>query len=234
MRPKSPVERGTRWYMIGVLAAVLVSGILVNGWRQQSQGLAVTVFGAGRQASVLIVSDHRRVLFAAGTNGSHFANALADALPPVDKELDLVLILPAASEDVREAARALPAKVIWMLPEPKSRPMAETIERSFTLDFDERTRLTVSVLPDLRWRAILRSPAGTVHIGADGMSLADADEPAAVAILMVETDDIALDAPLAIGVTGQSVTSNNEVRNVGPGSSARLVIGADEIRLSSD
>ena len=72
-----------RWYSLGAVMGLLVGGLLVASWHQSSEGLSVTVLGAGRQASVLITSSHRRVLIAAGSNGAAFSNAVSAALPPM-------------------------------------------------------------------------------------------------------------------------------------------------------
>lgn len=218
-----------RWLALGAVLGLLTAGMLVSAWHRDARGLSVTVLGAGRQASVLITSHHRRVLIAAGTSGDSFANAVADALPPIDNELDVILIDPAASPDVIERARALEARLVWTLPAIGDPAVADTIERSFDIDFDDETRLRLVLSPDTAWHAALTSTAGTVLIAPNATSISD-QRGAAVAILTREPGDAKVTVPLLVALPGTSTESDQQLRVASPGSIIRLDIGDGEIR----
>jgi hypothetical protein len=230
----SQAEAGAvRWLTLGAVLGLLASGLLVGAWHRDARGLSVTVLGAGRQASVLITSHHRRILIAAGTNGASFSNALADALPPVDKQLDVLLIDPSASLDVRDRARALQARVVWTLPDADEPTVADTVERSFSIEFDDETSLRFIVRDDGAWLAILTSSAGPVVIAPRVESMASENSQAAVAILTHEHTDAAFDVPLLIVLPGIATGADQQLRVARPGTTVRLDIGDDAIRAEA-
>lgn len=193
----------------------------------------MTVLGAGRQASVLITANHRRILIAAGTNGSAFSNAIGEALPPIAGEFELVLLDPGASQDVQQRARALGAKLFWVLPAPDQPLTSDTIERPFTIDLAADTRLDIRIDPEGAWNASLASSAGVVSIEPGSVRLPEPLGPVSVAVFTHETDDVDVVVPLLIGVPGITSSTAQELRVVAPGSMIRLELEDGEIRTNA-
>ena len=220
---------GTRWFALGALFGLLVSGLLVSDWHRDARGLSVTVLGAGRQASVLITSHHRRVLIAGGTNGASFSNALANALPPIDKEFDVILIDPAASLDVRDRARSLKARVIWTLPDSREPAVADTVGRSFSIQFDDETSLRLIVSDEGAWHAVLTSTAGLVFIAPDVGRVPTQPGYSAAVVTHVQ-ENAAFNVPLLVALPGMSTAPDQQLRVARPGSNVRLELGDGEVR----
>jgi hypothetical protein len=227
-------QRKTRWLAVGAVLGFLTSGLLVGAWHRDAHGLSVTVLGAGRQASVLVTSHHRRILLVAGTNGASFSNALADALPPIDKQLDVVLIDPAASQEVLDRARSLRARLIWTLPDAGQPAAADTVERSFSIELDSETSLQLVIDGAGGWHAELRAAAGVLIVSPDAQSLAHQTAIAAAAVLTHAHEDAAINVPLLIALPGISTPDDQHVRIARPGSTIRLEISNREIRVPSD
>lgn len=232
MRSQS-LPNGPRWQVTGVLLGLLASGLLVVGWQRSSQELSVSILGAGREASVLITSDHRRILIVAGTNGAAFSNALAAALPPIDNELDLVLVDPSASADVRDRVRSLDANVTWSLPAPEEPLAVDAIERSFIVELSEQSQFRMIVISGGLWKAELVSSAGTVVISPSAQGVVERIPDAAVLVLVHEAAEIDADVPLIIGVPGFKATAEQQTRVVSPGSVVRVDLLDHEIRTGS-
>jgi hypothetical protein len=222
-----------RWYVIGAVLGLFASSLLVGSWHQSTAGLSVTVLGAGRQASVLITSNHRHILIAAGTNGTAFSNAVSNALTPVDSEFALVLIDPTASQDVQERVRSLDAQLVWILPARSEPPTTGTVDRSFTVEFDEATQVRVRLGFNGGWHAELISAAGSVVITPDAAAIGNLPQPFAVAILTHEQDDSNEEFPLIIGVTGTVAPEGRALRVVAPGSTIRLDLDNGQIRTEA-
>jgi hypothetical protein len=223
---------GTRWFAVGAVLGLLTSGLLVGTWYRDARGLSVTVLGAGRQASVLVTSHHRRILIAAGTNGASFSNALADALPPMDKELDVVLVDPEASVDVRDRARALESRVIWTLPEAGDPADVNTVERSFSIEFDKATRFRLTIDSEGGWHAELIAAAGTIFITPDAQSVTD-HLGSAVAVLTHAHEFVEFSGPLLVALPGVSTEPDQQLRVAQPGSAVRLDLSDDQIRVNA-
>ena len=230
----SPAElNGMRWYSIGAVVGLLVGGLLVAGWHRSADGLSVTVLGAGRQASVLITSKHRRVLIAAGTNGAAFSNAMSGALPPIGNELDLVLIDPGASQDVQDRVRALNTELIWTLPEAGETATADTVERSFTVQFDDQAQLRIIIESNWLWHAEVESEAGRIVIAPDPSAIAGVASLASVVVATHRFAGAQSDIPLIVGVPGIATDAGVHVRVADPGSTVRLDLIDDGIRTEA-
>ena len=76
------------------LAAVgggLVGILLLVIWDHQERGVRVVAVGTEGGISVLVTSGHRRVLIESGSTGGALRDGLDDHLPPLHRDLDLVM-----------------------------------------------------------------------------------------------------------------------------------------------
>ena len=163
-------QMGSFWLVVGLVVGTAGSGIITNRWLDTGAGTRIQVLGAGKQLSVLVSHNQRRVLITAGSDGSAFSNAIGSALPPLFDSIDVLLIDPTASANVVERARNLDVKQSLLLPDSNGPITAQTINQSFAIDLGDDVLVIVSPQAD-SWTAQVKTRAGTIQV-ARGQNLA--------------------------------------------------------------
>jgi hypothetical protein len=161
---------GSLWLLGGLLAGVVGSGLVTDRWLEAGAGTRVQALGAGKQLSVLVSHNQRRVLIASGSDGSAFSNAIGAALPPMFDSIDVLLIDPTASMDVIERARGLDVKRWFVLPQSDGTMTARTVNQSFAIDLGDSVLVIVS-LHENSWAVQVSTSGGTILV-AGGQNLA--------------------------------------------------------------
>jgi hypothetical protein len=185
-------------------------------WHRMGTGTSVCVLGAGKRVSVLITHEQRRILFASGSAGSLFSNAIGAALPAVGGEIDLLLLDPEASADVEDRARNLPHRELLLLPGLDDRVDQTTIRRSFVVSMGEDVSVRVDLDGGSPWAATVQSGTDRIDIIPSG------SERKTVAGVVVCLDgSVGLDAGWAARV-GPPVPGSGD---------AYVAVGAGEIRM---
>ena len=105
----------------GVYVATILAGSAVGiHWARADAAPSVRVLGSGARLSILVTSSRARVLIATGDDASDFGNAIAHALSPTGRRIDL-LILAGSERDLAVASAAvrnLNARSTWILAGP--------------------------------------------------------------------------------------------------------------------
>jgi hypothetical protein len=209
-----------------------VGGLLLGlSWVRSESGTRIFVLGSGRQLSVLVVHDHRRVLIAGGTDGSAFSNALGQARSPLSGSIDVVLLDPSAGADVAERVRDLDASQFFLLPHPDSEPTSESVQRSLQIDLGNGHTIDVN-LDRGAWHARIRSPAGEVLV-TPGNTVAG--HPS----ILISLDGAALseaqsDAPIRIAPAERGLETTGSTALVQPGDVMAIEIDGDQFRLAGE
>lgn len=169
MNPARPDDqpRHQRWFCSGLILGLLVSSLLTWRWIEAGAGTTVSVLGSGKYVSVLITNDQRRVLFASGSDGPAFSNAVGKALPPIAGSIDILLIDPRASADVFERAQSLSPKRVIRLPDQENANEAGSVQQSFILDLGDGVAISVHVSPERSWVAAVDTGAGRITINPE-------------------------------------------------------------------
>lgn len=80
----------------------LVGILLLTIWNHEDRGVGVVAVGTEDGISVLVTSGHRRVLIESGATGEALENGLGAHLPPLHRDLDLVLIHKGSGDGARQ------------------------------------------------------------------------------------------------------------------------------------
>lgn len=91
----SVVRRHSRAILVATVTyfAVTTVGLGLGAyWSHDDRVPSVTVLGSGSRLSLLVVDGSARLLIAGGDDASAFGNALADAVHPTSRRIDVVLI----------------------------------------------------------------------------------------------------------------------------------------------
>jgi len=143
------LERHSRAILVAsvtYLAVIIIAIALGASWIRDDRIASVRVLGSGSRLSVLVVSENTRLLIAGGDDASAFGNALAGALHPTSRRIDVVLLWG------NEADRAVVAKAR------RDFPNATT----FLLDGPLRSELSNF---DLRPHQVIENPT---HVALPG------------------------------------------------------------------
>lgn len=211
---------------LGLVGAAATGGLAGTGlsawWRRGGNGTSVGVLGSGKSVSVLITHHQRRVLFASGSSGVMFANALGLALPPLAPPLDVVLLDPGSNADVQARARALDAMTLLELPGTAHAPGYETIRRPALITFDDDVAVAIELVGDA-WHAVLRKNGERV-------------------VIVPESPPVGQIPPLVVSINGMAQPTNAQAvfgpplagagdryYGVAPGDTRRLVISSDSV-----
>lgn len=150
----APNHRRDLALVVGGVVVGLVLGLIWTWtWVSPGEAASVTLLGSGKQVSVLVTNQQRRVLFVSGTDGSGFSNAIAEALPPIGDQIDVLLIDPEASADVIERAKRLDYKRLISLPGPAENDAFDVAKTSFKIDLGDELTISVRVTFDANWSA---------------------------------------------------------------------------------
>ena len=215
------------WFCAGLILGLLLALVFAWRWTDAGSGTRIQVLGSGKFVSVLVTHEQRRVLFAAGTNGSAFSNAISAALPPVGDEIDVLLIDPRSSADVIDRARSLKAKQTRVMPNPGTETRAETAQRSFVVDFGEGVTVSVRVEPNRSWTAAVVTPAGRLSI-TPGISSTSAPVWISLDGTVAETGG---DHQIRIGPTANGLARSATVATVAAGSVLTIRVDESAFRI---
>ena len=225
-------QRTALWICLGLVVGLLIAVPVSWRWVNAGMGTKIAVLGAGKQLSVLVTHDQRRVLIAAGSDGSAFSNALNAALPPVGDSIDVVLIDSRASPDVGERARGLSAKRVLSLPDPDRAAEPTTVQQSFVLDLSDSVLVSFRLEPDGTWSARVETGAGVIAITPGSPS----SRNSAVAISLDDSDPAGAEerTGVVIGPRSADLQSGPRIATVSAGSVLSIRVEGDQLRLSSD
>jgi hypothetical protein len=219
------------WATLGVVIGSVGALLLGLSWVQSESGARILVLGSGRQLSVLVVHDHRRVLIAGGTDGNAFSNALGQARSPLSDSIDVVLLDPGAGADVAERVRDLDARQFFLLPHPDFEPTSESVQRSLQIDLGSGHTIDVTFERGA-WYAHIRSPAGEVLV-TPGNSLVG--HPS----ILISLDGSALAAgqsaaQISIAPAERGLETTGSTALVQPGDVMAIEIDGDQFRIDRD
>jgi hypothetical protein len=170
-------ERRARVILIASISYLTAGGIILLlglSWVRDDRVPSVRVLGSGNRLSVLVVSDEARLLIAAGNDASAFSNALAAALHPMSRRIDVVLLSAEDSDRavVARVRRDYPEAVTFMLPGDLNHSVQDLgLTDANILDRSTRYSLpggvTVTVDPgddDTGWSAEIQTDHAFIHV----------------------------------------------------------------------
>jgi len=215
------------WFCAGLVFGLLLALAFAWRWTDAGSGTRIQVLGSGKYVSVLITHEQRRVLFAAGSNGSAFSNAISAALPPIGDEIDVLLIDPRSSADVIDRARSLGAKQTRVMPDPATDDGAEIARRSFVIDLGGDVAIAVRIEPNRSWTAVVTTSAGLVSITPGASSTF---EPVWIS-LNGKVTEVSSDQQIRIGPTANGLTRSATVAAVSAGSVLTIRVDESAFRI---
>src|SRR5215203_2521126 len=160
--------------------AVTTAGFGIGAhWRNEDRAPGVMLLGSGSHVSILVVDGDARLLIASGDDASAFGNALAEAMHPTSRRIDVVVI----DGDERSGAvaarvrRDIPGATTFVMPGELANRLAD-----FNLQPDDviakdthialTSELTVTIFPgsdgDNGWHAGIRRRSTRVLAISDG------------------------------------------------------------------
>lgn len=185
-----------------------VSTLAINSTVRGESAPEVEILGSGATLSVLISSDHARVLIANGDDGSAFANALARSRGLLHRRIDVLVIagdaeaLPGAQRAVRDAG----AREVWLLAGPLEQHAADLgIDASRVIYDPTRIKLPgvdLVVYPspsDGEWSADIKHERSRIVVGTP-VGITRVGGPHDVAIIAGRYDKSTLGTASAAGI----------------------------------
>lgn len=243
-----------------VFMAVVIGGVgLGASWVRDDHQPSITVLGSGSRLSTLIVDGPARLLIASGDDASAFGNALATALRPTSRRIDVILL------DGDERSRTVAARVRRDYPDAATfviggdaHPWLADLELDADAVITKSTRITLSPMLSITvdppeaagdgWRAEIEYATSRVVITAGSRASPIARNEAEVVVFMnrLHGSDSDLQSVRAIVATSSSMSALEETAGannaetvryrvvVGDANSARLRFVDGGIQLPSD
>ena len=115
--------RARHLVLIGVLLGIIVaSSVTLVSARRYSEP-SIYLLGSGRGLSALVTSETNRILIANGTDPAALATAFRTARPDLIRRIDLVILLPGATERLAERAVEMTSpRRVYALPNERFHP----------------------------------------------------------------------------------------------------------------
>jgi len=202
------------------LTVVIVAVAVGASWIRDDQITSVRALGSGSRLSVLIVSGNARLLIAAGDDATAFGNALAEALHPTSRRIDIVLLSGENGDRavVAKARRDFPSATTYMLDGPLSGELANfNLAPEQVIVHQLHVALSGSVdvfvdpvnASDVGWDVQIRSGRSLVEIATDPEALSSIGESASAVVLTSKFDanQLAVPLPDVLIHPGQSTTN---------------------------
>jgi hypothetical protein len=205
--------------LAGAFLVALLSVLALGAqWRRDNAEPSLRVLGSGNRLSVLITSGEARVLIATGNDAADFGNALAGALRPPSRRID-VLILAGGNGDLPVASRAIrdhPEAEAFILNGPLIEragdlgiPQDQVIARPTTLTLPGAIEIDLMPSAEVNggWSATVRRGATMILVASDPEVLAGIRAPRSVVIVSRGFGNDAperIDSPALVVPTGQA------------------------------
>ena len=147
----------------------LVGILLLVVWDKEERGVRVVAVGTEGGISVLVSSGHRRVLIESGAMGDALVDGLGDHLPPLHRDLDMVL-----TDSSTDGAPSWDRRVTrrWVLGN-SPLPASERLVSSSTITLPDGVTIRLLLEPgpdgDRRgWVAMIERRSAVVAIASGG------------------------------------------------------------------
>ena len=164
--------RARHLFVAGVLIGLIVASTTTIVSARRYAEPAIYLLGSGNALSALIVSESSRVLIANGNDPAALANAFGRARPDALRRIDLVILMPDATERLAERAvnLASPARVL-ALPNDRFHPGNRIDGRSIrpidglsSIQLGDNVSLTIDPGADLGWTIELSIDRAVIHV----------------------------------------------------------------------
>jgi hypothetical protein len=250
MKSRSRTEGWWRshWITAIVAACAFLSAFTVTQvWAKNAADVRIFVLGSGSQLSILVTAGEARLLIAAGDDTTAFGNALAQALPPTARRIDVLMWAGSGqSSIVSRHAEGRGARYLVDLNPVPAPSVARELDESETLDFSGTRRLelpkgvfvSVEVAPpsaddrdpqEIAWRITVERQATRVMILSDGAHARLFPPPGSISALIVATNDpeaaVSTNAAPVVIVNAVSVSQSELLQDMAP------VTGDDQLIL---